>query len=234
MLGHRTRAPAPARHRAVPWRLSRGRERSPLGVLLGAVGLAVTVRRLARRCGDDDDAAAPGSPRRRRRRGGARPRSRPEDVLDLSQSLNPVAPDPVPVLAPPPRVGAPLPRCQAGHGGTGRGHGGRRAAPAAHQRRGRGDPTWWARRWAAGWSSPSSRCIPRRGGPAVALEPAQPERAPGRLRRPRRGVGRGFLLRSPPDSGPGATPTPWWWVRSPSSWRAPGSASGTSSLPTAR
>ena len=68
-------------------------------------------------------------------------------------------------------------------------------------------------------------------GTAVAFEPPQPEWAPGGSRRPRRGVGRGVLCARHRILDARVTPTPWWWARSPSFWRARDSASGMSWSP---
>ncbi len=46
--------------------------------------------------------------------------------------------------------------------------------PASHQRGGRGDRAWWARRSAGGCSSPSSRCIPEERGPLWRSNPHNP------------------------------------------------------------
>ena len=99
----------------------------------------------------------------------------PDDVLDLSQSLNPVAPDPVPVLRRHLDVAAPLPR-------PGRGDGRRWPRPWAWTERRLLLTNGGAEAIAPGGRragrtcgrSPSSRSIPAAAGPLWRSNPHNP------------------------------------------------------------
>ena len=124
---------------------------------------------------------------------------RPDAVLDLSASLNPLAPDPGPGAGPAPRRHRPLSRPGPGPGGAGRCDGRRGRSAAAHQRRRRGHRPGGGRarrrlgRRARSSPSTAAICPSSTRRRAMAVQPAQPERAAGRARRNRGGVGRGLL-----------------------------------------
>ena len=175
--------------------------------LWSLIGLRAPGGRRGERC--------PRSRRRlpRWRRPGGRPRARashPDSVLDLSQSLNPLAPDPVPVVAR--HLGAMRAYPDPAEATVGAGPdamGVDRAAAAADQRRRRGDR---ARRRRAGRpgrrarSSGSTPAAAARGGARThtaraACWPA-PTRSPTSGTRP--------SSRWPRVGGRGATVAPWW------------------------
>ena len=142
-------------------------------------------------------------------------------MLDLSQSLNPVAPDPVPGPESPPRRAASLPRPGRGHRGAGRAMGVERAALLLTNGGAEAIGLVGEEIGRTGESSPSSRCIRATGA-----------RCGARTRTTRAGawpprttdaeVWDEAFYALATGRGPAGTTTPSWWVRSPSSSPVPG------------
>ena len=167
------------------------------------------------------------------RRGSA---STPSDVLDLSQALNPVAPDVAPLVARGTRRRAALPRRRRrATDALADGDRHRPGTAGAHQRRRRGDRA--RRRRAARRPGRRPRVLALRAAPPCGRPPAGPAGGRTRTTPPagspphdaRRGVGRGVLPAGHRHLDPRRRLRPSSSARSRSSSPCPGCASATCS-----